>query len=203
MLKTKQNKAIFAIVSGCAALIAVMVVINLAPENHPTSAVAAAEPQTSANTTTATSLTTSRRAVATLRTAPSAAVEAEISTRESAPATEITLAPVEIPSADIATIFEEFDVQVAPPNAVSQTAPPQNEQRPTGSATRIDGQNHVWHPVLGWVESGGSGRVTVMEIKSDGHRFYTDSQGNIRLDMVVTPSGEVISYDEYLQRNSR
>ncbi|MCL1831516.1 MAG: hypothetical protein FWG45_01235 [Oscillospiraceae bacterium] len=34
-----------------------------------------------------------------------------------------------------------------------------------------------------------------MDVESDGHRFYTDPDGNVRLDRVVTPSGEVIERD--------
>ena|GEM_PF-4557536 len=59
--------------------------------------------------------------------------------------------------------MEEYDVQVAPPEAVAQTAPPESEQQEPDSTRQIDGRDYSWHPVLGWVE-GSSGSVTIMAL---------------------------------------
>jgi hypothetical protein len=52
MLKTKKNKTIAGVVSGCVALIAVMLIVNLAPDNRDAPTAAQAETTESAVTTT-------------------------------------------------------------------------------------------------------------------------------------------------------
>jgi len=82
------------------------------------------------------------------------------------------LAPVEIPSEEILEILEEHDIQVvAPPPQPTQTAPPASEQRSPDSTTYIDGQLHVWDPILGWIRSSGDGQVTIMDVEDDGRRY--------------------------------
>jgi len=60
-----------------------------------------------------------------------------------------------------------------------------------------DGQKYVWNPVVGWCFDNGPGTVTIMDAKSDGHRFFIEPDGRLNLGKVVTPDGEVISYEEY------
>jgi hypothetical protein len=58
-------------------------------------------------------------------------------------------------------------------------------------------QKYLWHDVLGWVKTGGVGTVTVMDVQSDGHRFYREPDGTVNLGKVITPDGGIISYEEY------
>ncbi|MCL1831738.1 MAG: hypothetical protein FWG45_02355 [Oscillospiraceae bacterium] len=218
-LETRKSKTIAGIVSGAVVLIAVVAIANLAPDNQTTpisanesatvepagTAVPEAEPgETPAAT---------RRSVTT-RNAPSTAETVAAGSPENElPVVEVTLAPVEVPDERVSEILEERDVQVAENPPAAQTTPPQTDGMPEGAQGidsngwyyRIEnGQKYVWHPVLGWGEDNGSGEVTIMDVESDGHRFYTDPDGNVRLDRVVTPSGEVITYEEYeAWRNSR
>jgi hypothetical protein len=67
------------------------------------------------------------------------------------PVIDVTLAPVEVPDERVREILEENDVQVATNPPTVRTSPPQREQRPNNAVTNIDGQKHVWDPVLGWI----------------------------------------------------
>jgi hypothetical protein len=58
-------------------------------------------------------------------------------------------------------------------------------------------QKYRWHEILGWIETGREGIVTVMDVQSDGHKFYVEPDGSVNLGKVITPDGEVISYEEY------
>jgi len=78
------------------------------------------------------------------------------------------------------------------------TAPPIGEQRPS-ETTFIDGQKYVWNPVLGWCPDYGPGTVTIMDVESDGHSFFVEPDGSVNLGKIVTPDGNVISYEEYQQ----
>jgi hypothetical protein len=67
-----------------------------------------------------------------------------------------------------------------------------------------DGQRYVWNHVVGWCRDDGPGEVTIMDVQSDGHRFYRESDGKVNLDKIITPDGSVISFDEYqIIRESR
>jgi len=118
---------------------------------------------------------------------------------------EAPLADVEIPSQEVMAILEEFDIEVVEAPPVTQTMPPPEMPEDAqgvnvqGSPFKIEGgQQYVWHTVLGWVETGRNGNVTIMDAESSGYRFYAEPDGRVNLDKVITPSGNVISYDEYL-----
>jgi hypothetical protein len=64
----------------------------------------------------------------------------------------------------------------------------------------VDGQKYVWHDILGWGEDNGMGTVTIMDAQSDGHRFFVEPCGTVNLSKIITPSGEIISYEEYQRR---
>jgi hypothetical protein len=65
---------------------------------------------------------------------------------------------------------------------------------------KMDGeQKYRWHEILGWIETGREGIVTVMDVQSDGHRFYIEPDGRVNIGKVVTPAGDIISYEEYRQ----
>jgi hypothetical protein len=64
----------------------------------------------------------------------------------------------------------------------------------------VDGQKYVWHDILGWGLDNGMGTVTIMDAQSDGHRFFTEPCGTVNLSKIVTPTGEIISYEEYQRR---
>jgi hypothetical protein len=44
------------------------------------------------------------------------------------------------------------------------------------------------------------GIVTIMDAQSDGHRFYREPDGTVNLGKVITPDGDIISYEEYQRR---
>jgi hypothetical protein len=67
-----------------------------------------------------------------------------------------------------------------------------------------DGQRYIWNHVVGWCRDDGPGEVTIMDVQSDGHRFYREPDGTVNLDKIITPDGSVISFDEYQRiRESR
>jgi len=89
---------------------------------------------------------------------------------------------------------------VTTPTTPPQPAMPDGAQgiNEDGNYYKIeDGQKYVWNPVVGWCCDNGPGTVTIMDAKSDGHSFYVEPDGRINLGKVVTPDGEVISYEEY------
>jgi len=68
----------------------------------------------------------------------------------------------------------------------------------------VDEQMYVWHDVVGWCETGGIGTVTIMDVQSDGHMFYVEPDGKVNLSKIITPNGDIISYEEYkIIRESR
>jgi hypothetical protein len=74
-----------------------------------------------------------------------------------------------------------------------------------GEYFKMEGeQKYVWHSVVGWCKTGGIGTVTIMDVQSDGYKFYIEPDGRVNLGKVVTPNGDVISYEEYkIIRDSR
>jgi hypothetical protein len=67
-----------------------------------------------------------------------------------------------------------------------------------------DGQRYIWNHVVGWCRDDGPGEVTIMNVQSDGYRFYRESDGTVNLDKIIAPDGSVISFDEYQRiRESR
>jgi len=67
-----------------------------------------------------------------------------------------------------------------------------------GNYYKIEGeQRYVWNPVVGWCCDNRPGTVTIMDAKSDGHKFYVEPDGRINIGKVVTPDGDVISREEY------
>jgi hypothetical protein len=103
----------------------------------------------------------------------------------------------------------------APPvviiTAVASTIPPAtttaSPSMPDGTQWVEDGryfkmegeQKYRWHEILGWIEAGREGVVTVMDVQSDGYKLYVEPDGRVNLGKVVTPDGDIISYEEYRQ----
>jgi hypothetical protein len=171
MLKSRKNKMIAGIVSGCVALIAVIAIVNLMPDNREDAPIGETQPQTTAApANTVSEPTTTRRNVTTLGTMPSTTAPESPDVLGNEPGVEITLAPVEVPNTRVSSILEERDVQVTPPRA-TQTSPPQEEQRSPSATTYIDGRLHTWNPVLGWVSSTGDSGVIIMDVESDGEMY--------------------------------
>jgi hypothetical protein len=69
----------------------------------------------------------------------------------------------------------------------------------------MDGeQKYRWHEILGWIKTGRAGTVTVMDVQSDGYRLFIEPDGRVNLGKVVTPDGDIITYEEYkIIRDSR
>ncbi|MCL1831325.1 MAG: hypothetical protein FWG45_00265 [Oscillospiraceae bacterium] len=215
-----KRKTIAGIVSGAIVLIAVVTIANLVPENQ-ANPIAENEPQIEQIEQTEVTTTlesepsetpaTTRRSVTTRNVPSTAATAADSNSDDELPVVEVTLAPVEVPDKRVAEILEERDVQVAEKPAAARTTPPPTKQETPdgvqyGDIVRNEnGQRYVWDPIIGiWILENGAGTVTIMDVQSDGHKFYTDSEGRVRLDKVVTPSGDVITYEEYeAWRNSR
>jgi hypothetical protein len=106
----------------------------------------------------------------------------------------------------------DFDYMIAPNGEVisyeeygfrMKTDPP----KPDGTQWIENGQHfkivneqmYVWHDILGWGKTGGAGTVTIMDAQSDGYKFYVEPDGRVNLGKVVTPAGDIISYEEYRQ----
>lgn len=174
MLKSKKNKVITGTVSGVVAIIAIIAIATFAPNNP----VDMTEPSDTSGTTATTApeadelaaTTAARRSVATYSIATAAPATAT-EPPEEADYVDETLAPVYVPDERVRAEVENRDAQVAPPSTTPQTAPPESEQHVPDATTYIDGQLHVWNPVLGWVRSSGDGEVIIMDVESDGEMY--------------------------------
>ncbi|MCL2637486.1 MAG: hypothetical protein FWD48_03865 [Oscillospiraceae bacterium] len=117
---------------------------------------------------------------------------------------EIVLAPAETFTEEVVAIIAEHDIQYIENPQIEQTIPTAEEQQAPDTTTIIDGREYIWHPILGWVETGREGNVTVMDVECDGYYFFQEADGTVSLDKIVTPNGNVISLDEYQKiRESR
>jgi hypothetical protein len=164
------------IVTACALLIAVMVIVNITGNqdelpiegDSQTAVTDTAESGTIANTDSA--------KTEGVTTQPPVTQSQSAQTRQAGnsdtepPVIEVTLAPVEVPNERVREIIEQNDVQIAPP-ARAQTSPPPSEQRSPTATTFIDGQKYTWDPVIGWIRSSGDGRVIIMDVESNGESY--------------------------------
>jgi hypothetical protein len=130
---------------------------------------------------------------------------------------EIKLIPVEEPMVEEIIIEDEIIIEVTESLPIPQTAPPPPQEAQTpppgnmpedtqgtdeyGNIYKIeDGQKYVWDDVLGWGRDNGRGTVTIMDAQTSGYRFFVGPCGIINLSKIVTPTGEIISYEEYQRR---
>jgi len=196
MMKTKR-KAILGIAMGSIALLFVLI---LAPDKAMTPT-AVVEPQTTEPEVTAASVVAKSEPPTSQTSTPTpSTISADVTdVPETEPTvTEVTLAATEVPSTRAVATSTECEVRTSPPPVERNMPKDAQGVDEFGNIYRIEGkQKYVWDSVLGWGEDNGPGEVTIMDVVSDGHKFHTDSNGTVYLDKVLTPSGEVISWEEY------
>jgi hypothetical protein len=127
----------------------------------------------------------------------------------------ITTTPLIIPSEPpVTTLLPVTAIPIttttSPPIIITTTPSPQmpgdaQGTDPDGYFFKVeDGQRYVWNHVVGWCRDDGPGEITIMDVQSDGYRFYRESDGKVNLDKIITPDGSVISFEEYqIIRESR
>lgn len=183
--ESNKNKLIAGIVVGLVIICAAITLIKLIPVNQTiqalndepqTEEITAPEETTTPAETTTLAETTKAPETTTIPKTTTPESTTTASSETTPKATEITLAPVEIPDHDILSILEENDVQIVdnPPTPTQTTPPPgmpagaQGTDKYGDYYKRVDGVKYVWHPVLGWCRDSEDGNTIIMDVEASG-----------------------------------